>query len=183
MMSIANPLPVDAEAILQDWTDSADVSAFLQAKNWKEAFARYTYLEIPELPPFTPFKKTLREATIAVITSGGLYIEGEQRPFDAGDVYGDPSIRLFSIDTPNERFGLAHDHYDHTIPLQDLRTINPTAHLKALRDEGVIGGLHPQQISFSGYIPDWRRMLNRLVPAVLDELRGQPIDAVLLVPI
>jgi len=179
----ANPLPADAESALQQWIDNPEVAAFLKAKNWKEAFAHYPYLEISQPPAFTPFKKPLSEATIAVITSGGLYVQGEQEPFRAEDVYGDPSIRLFSIDTPYARFGLAHEHYDHTIPLQDMRTINPTAHLKTLREERFIGDLFAQQISFSGYIPDWRRVRDHLIPTVLDQLRGKPIDAVLLVPV
>jgi hypothetical protein len=182
-MTDANPLPADADVMLKNWIDDPEVSAFLQASNWKEAFARYKYLDIAEPPHFAPFTKALSDATLAIITSGGLYVEGEQMPFDAANVYGDPSIRLFPVDIPHERLRIAHDHYDHTVPLQDPRTINPAAHLIALRDEGFIGGLFPQQISFSGYIPDWRRVTDRLVPAVLDQLRGQPIDAVLLVPV
>jgi D-proline reductase (dithiol) PrdB len=182
-MSTANPLPNGARERLQTWIDNPQVAAFLQASNWKEAFANYTYLEIPDPPPFVPPGKPLSEATIAVLTSGGLYLEGEQEPFAAADVYGDPSIRLLPIDTPYERLRIAHDHYDHTVPMQDLNTINPVRHLKALQDEGSIGAVYPQQISFSGYIPVWTRTLEHLVPSVLNEVIGKPIDGILLVPV
>ncbi len=182
-MSVAHQLSPEAKDKLQAWVNDPEVSAFLQARNWKEAFARYTYLEIGQEPPFTPLTKPLREATIVAITSGGLYIEGEQPPFRAADVYGDPSIRLIPIDTPHNRLRIAHDHYDHTVPEQDLHTINPVDHLKTLREEGFIGGVYPTQLSFSGYIPVWTRVLDQLIPAVLDQLRGQPIDAALLVPV
>jgi D-proline reductase (dithiol) PrdB len=182
-MSSANPLPAEAREHLQTWIDDPTARAFLQVSNWKEAFASYTYLEISDPPSFTPLSKPLGDATIAVITSGGLYIEGQQEPFAAADVYGDPSIRLLPTDTPYEHLRIAHDHYDHTVPMQDLSTINPMANLKILHEEGFIGGIYPQQISFSGYIPVWTRTLDQLVPAVLHELRGKPIDSVLLVPV
>jgi D-proline reductase (dithiol) PrdB len=182
-MSSANPLPDGAHERLQAWIDDPTARAFLQVSNWKEAFADYSYLEIPDPPPFTPLRKPLGESTIAVVTSGGLYIEGEHKPFDAADVYGDPSIRVLPIDTPYEQLRIAHDHYDHTVPMQDLSTINPMANLKLLRQESFIGGIYPQQISFSGYIPVWTRTLDQLVPAVLHELHGKPIDSVLLVPV
>ncbi len=182
-MSVANQLPPQAKAKLQTWIDDPEVSAFLRVKNWKEAFARYSYLEIGQEPPFTPLAKPLRETTIAAITSGGLYIDGEQLAFRAADVYGDPSIRLIPVDTLHDRLRIAHDHYDHTVPEQDMHTIDPVDHLKTLRDEGFIGTLYPTQISFSGYIPVWTRVLDQLIPAVLDQLRDKPIDAALLVPV
>jgi hypothetical protein len=90
---------------------------------------------------------------------------------------------VLTIDTPYEQLRIAHDHYDHTVPMQDLSTINPMANLKILRQERFIGGIYPRQISFSGYIPVWTRTLDQLVPAVLHELRGKSIDGVLLVPV
>ena len=52
-----------------------------------------------------------------------------------------------------------------------------------LREEGFVGGVYPTQISFSGYIPVWTRVLDQFIPAVLDQLRGEPTDAALLVPV
>ncbi len=182
-MSSVNQIPLESRNKLQIWMDNPEVSAFLQARNWKEAFARYTYLEIGQEPPFARLTKPLRNATIMAITSGGLYVDGAQPPFHAADVYGDPSIRLIPIDTPRSRLRIAHDHYDHTVPEQDMHTINPVDHLKALREEGFIGSVYPAEISFSGYIPVWTRVLDQLIPAVLDQIRGKPIDAALLVPV
>lgn len=182
-MTLPNPIPDGAAEKLKAWVDDPEVQAWLNAGDWKSGFSRYTYLDIQQPPPFAPFTKPLREATIAVITSGGLYVRGEQTPFDAADVYGDAAIRTFPVTQPNETLDIAHDHYDHTAPEQDLRTINPAPHLLAMAQEGVIGGVYPTQISFQGYIPVWTRTLERLIPAVLDELRGKPIDGALLVPV
>lgn len=177
------PLPSGAEEQLQRWKDDADVTAALNASDWKTAFAQYTYLQIPDEPAFARLDKPLSAATIAVITTGGLYIDGEQPPFDAADVYGDASIRLIPAGTPTDRLKLAHDHYDHTVPDQDQRTINPMEHLAALVAEGFIGGVHSPQISAHGYIPLWTRVRESLIPAVLAELTDRPIDGVLLVPV
>src|SRR5262249_3040440 len=170
MVGIANEIPAQAVETLRKWMDDPDVLALLQAKNWKEAFAHYTYLQIDQPPPFAPLGKRLKDATIAVVTSGGLFIEGEQEPFRAADVYGDPSIRIIPTDIPYARLRIAHDHYDHTVPEQDLRTINPVEHLKTLEAEEFIGKLYPEQISFSGYIPVSTRVIDDLVPAVLNYL-------------
>ncbi len=182
-MSTASPIPPGAEATLQAWVDDPDVKAFLQAKNWKEAFARYKYLEIPEPPPFARLKKPLKEASVVAITSGGLYIDGAQAPFEAADVYGDAGIRTIPNETPYSRLKIAHDHYDHAVPEQDLHTIDPVEHLNTLQEQGFIGSLYPVQISVHGYIPVWTRVFERLAPAMLNQLHGQAIDAALLVPV
>lgn len=182
-MTNANPLPAEALANLEQWVADPEVAAWLAASNWKEAFARYHYLDIQTPPPFAPLRKPLAESTVAVITSGGLYHQATQTPFDAANVYGDSSIRTFPIDTPFAELRIAHDHYDHTVPEQDQHTINPAQNLIALQQAGEIGAVYPTQISFSGYIPKWNKVLDELVPAVLAELSGKRIDGVLLVPV
>jgi D-proline reductase (dithiol) PrdB len=168
---------------LDQWVRDPEVAAWLAASEWKPAFARYTYLNLQTPPPFTPLKTPLRESTLVVITTGGLYIEGEQAPFEAADVYGDASTRLIPIATPYARLRIAHDHYDHSVPEQDLRTINPVEHLRALVREGSLGALHPQLVSLHGYVPDWRRVFAQTIPAVITHLTAHPIDAALLVPV
>lgn len=182
-MSSIISVPDGADERLRAWVDDPDVAAALQASEWKSAFAKYTYLEIPDAPPFARLTKPLAEANIAVVTTGGIYIDGEQQPFDAADVYGDASIRLIPTDIPLSRLKLAHDHYDHTVPDQDQRTINPVEHLHALAADGFIGDAVSPQISAHGYIPDWTRVIETLIPAVLKQLTEKPADGVLLVPV
>jgi len=50
-------------------------------------------------PVWTPFPARLAEARIALLTSAGLYLEGEQAPFDgerekAEPTWGDPTHRV-----------------------------------------------------------------------------------------
>ena len=181
-MSDPTPIPAEAYPALAAWQADPTVQAALAASDWKTAFSTYRYLEAGD-PPFTPLRKPLREATITAITSGGLYIAGEQPPFDAADVYGDASMRLIPTGTPNERIKLAHDHYDHTVPDQDLNTISPAQTLIGLQREGQIGAVAPYMVSTHGYIPVWTRALDGLIPAVLNFLHTHPTDAALLVPV
>ena len=182
-MTEANSLSPDAASALQLWLDDPGVGLKLAARDWKAAFATYKYLEIQAPPPFVKFGRPLSEATIAAITSGGLYIDGEQSAFNTADPYGDASIHTIPTDTPYCRLKIAHNHFNHTVPEQDLNTIDPVNNLKVLEDEGVIGKLYPIQISMHGYIPDWHRVFAQLVPAVLEQLRNRSVDGVLLVPV
>jgi D-proline reductase (dithiol) PrdB len=176
-------LPPGVQDTLQAWVDDTEVRAALDTSDWKSAFAKYTYLEIQEAPPFARLNKPLSQSTIAVVTTGGLYIDGKQSPFNAADVYGDASIRLIPADTPNARLKIAHDHYDHTVPEQDLNTINPMQNLLALAAEGLIGAVASPQISAHGYIPLWTRVIEQLIPAVVEQIRDLSPDGVLLVPV
>jgi hypothetical protein len=182
-MSSANPLPPLAEQTLTTWLQDVTVSQALSASDWKSAFASYRYLEFQDAPPLASLSKPLSQARLSVITTGGIYDASTQAPFEAQDVLGDASIRLLDVNTPYERLKLAHDHYDHSVPEQDLSTINPTRNLQALVQEGFLGALDPFQISAQGYIPDWRRIFDKLVPSVLENLRQTQPDAALLVPV
>jgi hypothetical protein len=178
-MSNPNPIPLDAYRHLQEWVDTRGTD--------NAQSVPYKYPEIPEPPPFARFSKPLNQATIGVITSAGLYIEGQQSAFNAASVFGDASIRLIPSETPFSSLRIAHDHYDHTVPEQDLSTVNPMRNLEALVTQGFLGGIFSPQISFSGYIPNWNDVLDQLVPATLSVLKpaieaGQ-LDGVLLVPV
>jgi hypothetical protein len=60
--------------------------------------------------PWAPFKKRLSESKIAVMTTGGVYVEG-QKPFETD---GDWSFREIPLDTPLDQLRIAHTHYDPT---------------------------------------------------------------------
>ena len=51
-----------------------------------------------------------------------------------------------------------------------------------LRDEGVIGELAPNWVSYSGYHPDVTQVVDVLAPQVLERLKEMDVQAALLVP-
>lgn len=124
----------------------------------------------------------LSQSRLALISSAGAYLGDTQAPFNAPDPLGDYTIRLFPATTPFEALAYAQDHYDHTAVLDDPQVLLPLRHLEALVSEGVIGELAPSVISFSGYQPDVVRVINELIPAIVEAARAGQADAALLVP-
>ncbi|HEX9921869.1 MAG TPA: glycine/sarcosine/betaine reductase selenoprotein B family protein [Anaerolineae bacterium] len=124
----------------------------------------------------------LSQSRMTFITTSGAYLAGSQTPFDAANDFGDYSIRLVPTSTPFEALAYAHDHYDLRAVKTDPQVLLPLRHLEDLAEEGVIGELAPSVISFMGYQPDVRRVIDQLIPAVVDAVEAELPDAALLVP-
>ena len=124
----------------------------------------------------------LAQSRLLFISSAGGYLANEQEPFDAVDELGDYTIRLLPTDPPLSQIDFAHDHYDHTAVKADPQVLLPIRHLQDLVADGQIGSLHQNWISFHGYQPDVRRIVEEFIPEVLDYVEKEKIDAALLVP-
>jgi D-proline reductase (dithiol) PrdB len=124
----------------------------------------------------------LSHSRLMLITSAGAYLKGEQMPFDDGNATGDYTIRVFPSDTSPEQIDFAHPFYDHSAVDGDQQVLVPLGHLHDLTAEGVIGELAPSVVSFMGYQPVATRLVDETVPAVLEAVRAEEVDAVLLVP-
>ena len=124
----------------------------------------------------------LSKARLAVISSGGFYIEGDQEPFDEPDLHGRYDIRSLPSDMPAESFAISHTHYDHSAANQDRQVLLPMAHLNEMVAASEIGELAPEIISFMGYQPDVTRVVDETIPAVLAAARAMGADAALLIP-
>jgi hypothetical protein len=117
-----------------------------------------------------------------VITSSGAYLPEEQAPFDAAHPLGDYGIRLFPSSTPLEELAFAQDHFDHEAVDEDPQVLIPLRHLDELVAEGAISELAPSVISFMGYQPDVARVVDEMIPAIVQAARAEAVRAALLVP-
>jgi D-proline reductase (dithiol) PrdB len=124
----------------------------------------------------------LSRSRLVLITSAGGYLRDSQEPFDAPNPFGDYTLRLFPTSTPLSALAFAHDHYDHTAVNQDPQVLVPLRHLENLVAEGRIGELAPTVISYSGYQPVATRVVDELIPAVLEAVKPPQPHAALLVP-
>jgi len=124
----------------------------------------------------------LAQSRLVLITSAGAYLRDHQPPFDADNLLGDYTLRLFPSSTRLDALAYAHDHYDHSAVNSDPQVLVPLRHLENLVVDGVIGELAPCVISFSGYQPDATRTVSEVIPAVIEAARAAEIDAALLVP-
>lgn len=135
-----------------------------------------------ENSPWAEFNKTLKESKVAVVSTGGLYINCD-KPFqieDRKDV--DESFREIPLEIESEQIEIAHEHYEKRYVNKDINTVFPVKRLKELEEEDFIGELSNYNFSITGYIPepDELFLTGKEIAEKLSELE---IDAVLIVPV
>jgi len=105
--------------------------AEFQAGNVLDVVKRYRLIVSDDVP-WTPYNGTPSEQTIALVTSGGLYLKDSQAPFNTASIHGDPSFREIPKTALQADFGIAHAHYDHSLAEQDINVIFTLERLIAL---------------------------------------------------
>jgi D-proline reductase (dithiol) PrdB len=132
--------------------------------------------------PWSPLTKPLSEATVALVSTCGLYRGDVHVPFAAWHDLGDPSYRVIRDDTPPERLRIAHAHYDHHHVAADHEVAFPVIHFHQLAKDGVVGECYPWLFSFMGYLPEPRQLVTETAPEVARLLRADGVDAAFLTP-
>ena len=137
---------------------------------------------------WAPLSKPVEEATIALLTSAGLFIQGKQEPFDTvrelGEpLWGDPTYRVIRRDVAQADIDAAHLHLNTRDFLIDLNVALPIRAFAALEAEGKIGRLADDNYSFMGFqeagASEWR---TRYGPEVAMRLQESAIDVLMLAP-
>ena len=140
-------------------------------------------------PVWAPFEKRLAEAQIALLTSAGLYLAGEQPPFDAerekaDPTWGDPTHRVLPTALDGADLGIMHLHVNHEDVLADPEIALPLGGLATLVTEGRIGSVAPNHVSVMGYqqagLDVWR---TETAPRLVELLRDDRVDGVVLAPV
>ena len=140
-------------------------------------------------PVWAPFEPRLAGAQIALLTSAGLYLEGEQAPFDgerekAEPTWGDPTHRVLPAPLPGAALGMMHLHVNSEDVLADPEIALPVGGLAQLVDEGRVGAVAPSHFSVMGYqqagLEVWRR---ETAPAIVERLRAEGTDGLILAPV
>lgn len=175
-------MPIDIEyfkSAYDQWVKEG--LAEFQAGNVLDVVKRYPLI-VSEDIPWTPYAGKPSEQTIALVTSGGLYLKNSQEPFNTTSIHGDPSFREIPKTARPEDFGIAHAHYDHTLAEQDINVIFPLERLIELEQERIIGRVAETHYSFS-YVNDVVTLLGESVPQLLQRLRAAEVDILLLIPV
>ena len=139
-------------------------------------------------PVWAPFERRLAESSIALVTSAGLSLEGEQEPFDldrerAEPTWGDPSHRVIPhrFDGP---LVMSHLHVNAADVLADRNVALPVDVLDDLVRDGRVGAAAANHVSVMGYqqagLEVWR---NETAPQVVELLRDDRVDGVVLAPV
>lgn len=128
--------------------------------------------------PWTALATPLRDCRVALVASGGVYADG-QEPFHFKD---DASIRVVPSDTPMRQLRVAHFGYPTAGVEDDPNCVFPLERLREMVADRTIGALSPQAITFMGGIYSQRRVIEELVPRIVDKVKQQNVDLCYLVP-
>lgn len=140
-------------------------------------------LGAPEV--WTDFAVRLGEASIALLSSAGLYIQGMQEPYDvdrerAEPTWGDPSHRVIPHDAG--QLGVAHLHINDADIRADRNVSLPLDVLAELVAEGIVGTSAPNHVSVMGYQGDLNGWRDVTAPAITRLLTEQHTNGVVLAP-
>jgi D-proline reductase (dithiol) PrdB len=144
---------------------------------------REPYREIP----WTPLRKPLARSAVALVSSAAVAMR-DDRPFDQDKERRDPwhpdeSYRLIPCEATEQDVHLFHLHINTHFGEQDLDCVMPLGRLKELEQVGEIGRCAPTHYSFQGFVLEPRELLEESVPAMIEQMKAEEVDAAVLVPV
>jgi D-proline reductase (dithiol) PrdB len=145
----------------------------------------------PVMPiPWTPLNKPVRDSKFGLVTSGGIYHQVEDNPFNLErekkeQLWGDPSYRKIPTTITQEEIGVSHLHINTRDILKDVNILLPIDRFQTLVSEGAVRGLADYAFSFmgfQGYPPDTSLWENQYGPRVAEHFLAEGVDCILLTP-
>jgi D-proline reductase (dithiol) PrdB len=137
--------------------------------------------------PWTPLRRPLAQATVALISSAAVSLQTDQ-PFDQEGErrdpwHGDESYRRIPRDATERDVDVYHLHINTSFAERDLNCALPLQRLIELEATGEIGHAAPTHYSFQGYILDPDELLEQSAPAMIQQMQAEQVDIALLVPV
>ena len=146
--------------------------------------------------PFRPLAKPLAQSRLALFTTTGHFVEGDDpRPFGVENMSQEAAVGRIGeflkaeailsripVDTPRENLRVRHPGYDIRAVRRDPNVALPLDRLRELAAGGALGALHEEAYSFVGATAQ-TPLLRKFAPEWAGMLRAQEVDAVLLVPV
>ncbi len=131
--------------------------------------------------PFRPMRRALPMLNLGLISSAGAYIDGTE-PFDVSAQGGDVRLREIPVEVEAEDLRYSARGYDPQSVERDRDALIPIDRLFEFESNGIIGQLNPVFWSFSGFIPDAARLVDEMVPQLIERVKRYEVQAALLVP-
>lgn len=146
--------------------------------------------------PFTAMQKPLSESRLALISSSGHFVDGDDpEPFGlknmtqqeateriVGFLRAAPRLSSIPVDTPVEQLVVRHGGYDIRGAQSDPNVVLPLSILVDLTRQGIVGELAPAAYSFVGACSQ-SKLLRETGPRWATMLQEQRVDAAVLVPV
>lgn len=154
------------------------VNDFLE--RWEELAIglQFQTMRMPESggTPWATLTKPLDQCKVALVTTGGVFLDG-QTPYTER---GDATYREITRDVQKHQFRIWHPGYDTGPATKDINCIFPIDRFRELEAEGVIGELAQTNYSFMGHIPDPETLIRDTAPEVGRRLKDAGVDAAFL---
>jgi hypothetical protein len=131
--------------------------------------------------PFSPARRALPMLNLALISSAGAYIDGTA-PFDTAAADGDLTFREIPAQLEPDDLRFAARGYDPAAVQSDSNCVVPLARLFEFESNGIIGQLNPVFWSFCGFIPDAARLVDEMIPRLVERVKRYQVQAALLIP-
>ena len=131
--------------------------------------------------PWTPLRAPIREARVALVTTGGFYLK-TQEPYetDGPENLGDWSYRAIPRAAAASDMEVAHLHYDLSGPRQDRNCVFPIDRAEEMLNEGLIGSLADTYYSFMGFIQRPNLLAEQTAPEAARLLKADGVDAAVI---
>ena len=139
-------------------------------------------------PVWESFDKPLNEARIGLLSSAGMFLTGEQEPFDVErerrePTWGDPTLRVIPNDVAQSQIDATHLHLNTADFLVDMNVTLPIERLAELVTDGTVGSASSEHYSVMGFQQEgaevWRTVTG---PEIAARCHAADIDAVILAP-
>lgn len=137
----------------------------------------------PDTIPWSPLRKPLSEAKVALVTSAGLHLR-DDKPFIGDPKGGDTSYRI--IPSTARAADILQSHvsigFDHTAMYRDINVTFPIDRLRELVERGTLASLGPNYYSFMGALRNAKPLLEDTGPEVATRLKAEGVDLVFITP-
>lgn len=165
---------------IDNWRSSYDSWQGGGASAAHDDLGNYPFVE-NKRAPFTPARRALPMLNLALISSAGAYIDGTEA-FKTNEPGGDVEFREIPVQVEAEDFRFAVRGYDARFVEQDINSQVPLERLFEFEGNGIIGQLNPVFWSFCGYIPDAARLVEDMIPRLIERVKRYEVQAALLIP-
>lgn len=128
--------------------------------------------------------KPLSDCRIAVVTTAAYYLRS-QEPFKTHSGSSDCSFRVIPAEVKVQDLKIAHksDAFDVKALNEDKEIALPLTCLRELEAEQKIGSVAPRHFSFMGSLKDPGDLIEKYGEELIDGLREDSVEAVLLTPV
>jgi D-proline reductase (dithiol) PrdB len=153
----------------------------------KRMLQRWVSLPRETQIPWTPLARPLSKCTVSLLSSAGIALKTDD-PFDPeietqDPWFADPSYRVLPQSVRTGDIQVCHRHINPTFAEQDLNSVLPAERLQELAGRGEIAAVARFHYSYMGYTLRPEQLLRESVPGIIQHLREEHVDAVVLIPV